>query len=99
MRKKAYVEELQRTLSALVIQRDTAELQRQREAKTEAQQREVRFRVVEEFLRLFGSSDVNLDKWVTIIDQDFVLRYPRVSRDCLSAPSSELVLQSPVDVM
>jgi len=99
MRKKAYVEEMKRTLTALVIQRDTVELQRQREAKTEAEQREVRFRVVAAFLKLCGSSDTNLHNWVAIIDQDFVLTHPRVSHDCSSAPSSELVLRDPVDVM
>lgn len=76
LRKKAYVEELKRTLTALVSQRDAAELEKRHSAQRELEQREVRFRVIEEFLKLRGRNEVNFARWAAILEENFVLTLP-----------------------
>lgn len=76
LRKKAYVEELKRTLTALVTQRDATELEKRHTAQRELEQREVRFRVVEEFLKLRGRNEVNFARWAAILEEDFSLSLP-----------------------
>jgi len=76
LRKKAYVEELKRSLAELVSQRDASELQKRQAAQREAEQREVRFRVIKEFLKLRGTNERNRDRWAAILDTTFVLRLP-----------------------
>jgi len=79
LRKKAYVEELKATLSALVAQRDAAELEKSHSSQRELEQREVRFRVLEEFLKLRGRNEVNPARWVAILDEKFNLTMPVVN--------------------
>jgi hypothetical protein len=67
LRKKAYVEELKRTLSELVAQRDSADLEKRHTAQRELEQREVRFRVIEEFLKLRGRNEPNFARWAAIL--------------------------------
>jgi hypothetical protein len=79
LRKKAYVEELKRTLTEMVAQRDGAELERRNTAQRELEQREVRFRVIEEFLNLRGRNEANVARWAAILESHFTFTLP-VSR-------------------
>lgn len=76
LRKKAYVEELKRTLTELVAQRDKSELDKRQAAQREVEQREVRFRVIEEFLKLRGRNETNYASWAAILDSNFSLTLP-----------------------
>jgi hypothetical protein len=76
LRKKAYVEELKRTLTALVSQRDAAELEKRHASQRELEQREVRFRVTEEFLKLRGRNEANPARWAAILEDNFTLTLP-----------------------
>jgi hypothetical protein len=76
LRKKAYVEELKRTLTALVTQRDSTELEKRHSSQRELEQREVRFRVIEEFLKLRGRNEVNFARWAAILEENFSLTLP-----------------------
>ena len=95
LRKKAYVEELKRTLTELVHQRDAVELERKRQTQRESEQREVRYRVLEEFLKLRGgayeslSPDVLKGKWKAILEEGFQLTLPVTSyREMVTKSSS-----------
>lgn len=82
LRKKAYVEELKRTLTELVHQRDAAEVERKRSVQREAEQREVRYRVLEEFLKLRGNGNKVKElegKWRAILEDGFELILPVTS--------------------
>ncbi|CAB9518749.1 expressed unknown protein [Seminavis robusta] len=76
LRKKAYVEELKRTLTELVAQRDRTEQHNQQTAQREVEQREVRFRVIEEFLKLRARNEANQNSWAAILHSSFVLTMP-----------------------
>ena len=54
--KKAYVEELKRTLLELVAERDESALQVLRKAQREREERTVRYNVLKEFFRLRGEN-------------------------------------------
>jgi len=115
LRKKAYVEELKRTLTELVAQRDAADLEKRHNAQRELEQREVRYRVMEEFLKLRGRNEVNFARWVAILEEGFSLTLPatdfrrgnaksgarRVSMNGIPAPqvSAEQILNGPSEVM
>lgn len=79
LRKKAYVEELKKTLTELVAQRDAAELERRHEAQRDLEVREVRFRVMEEFLKLRSQGDNPnlLTRWSAIMENGFTLTIPK----------------------
>jgi len=79
LRKKAYVEELKRTLTELVSQRDAQDLERRHEKQRDLEVREVRYRVMEEFLKLRArGSDANLlARWVAILEDGFTLALPK----------------------
>mmetsp|Transcript_17561 Transcript_17561/g.23224 ORF Transcript_17561/g.23224 Transcript_17561/m.23224 type:complete len:901 (+) Transcript_17561:287-2989(+) len=77
LRKKAYVEELKRTLTELVSQRDASELERRHSSQRDLEQREVRFRVMEEFLKLRGRNELNVARWVAILEDNFVFTLPK----------------------
>mmetsp|Transcript_31084 Transcript_31084/g.73259 ORF Transcript_31084/g.73259 Transcript_31084/m.73259 type:complete len:695 (+) Transcript_31084:368-2452(+) len=79
LRKKAYVEELKATLSALVTQRDSSELEKRHASQRELEQREVRFRVLEELLKLRGRNEANAARWAAILEDKFTLTMPVVS--------------------
>lgn len=79
LRKKAYVEELKRTLTELVTQRDAVAIERKRSAQREVEQREVRFRVLEEFLKLRGLNEASEAKWKAILEDGFKLILPATS--------------------
>jgi hypothetical protein len=76
LRKKAYVEELKATLSALVTHRDAADLEKRHASQRELEQREVRFRVLEEFLKLRGRNEANPARWAAILEDTFHLTLP-----------------------
>jgi hypothetical protein len=76
LRKKAYVEELKSTLLELVIQRDGAEEENRQTAQRELEQREVRFRVMEEFLKLRGRNEASLGRWAAILEDGFTFTLP-----------------------
>ena len=91
LRKKAYVEELKRTLTELVAQRDAADVEKMHSAQREREQREVRFRVMEEFLKLRGRNELNATRWVAILEDGFTLTLPRTSfREMVSKDRSTL---------
>lgn len=79
LRKKAYVEELKRTLTELVSQRDAQDLERRHEKQRDLEVREVRYRVMEEFLKLRArGSEMNLlARWVAILEDGFTLTLPK----------------------
>ena len=77
LRKKAYVEELKRTLTEIVAQRDAADLEKRHSAQREREQREVRFRVMEEFLKLRGRNELNSARWVAILEDGFTFTLPK----------------------
>lgn len=76
LRKKAYVEELKRTLTELVAHRDAVELEKRHTAQRELEQREVRFRVMEEFLKIRGRNEPNYGRWGAILEDSFALILP-----------------------
>lgn len=79
LRKKAYVEELKRTLTELVAQRDSSEVEKRHEAQRNREQREVRFRVMEEFLKLRGRNETNSARWIAILEDGFTFTLPRTT--------------------
>jgi len=78
LRKKAYVEELKRTLTELVTQRDAADVEKRHEKQRDLEVREVRYRVMEEFLKLRarGSEANLLARWIAILEDGFTLTLP-----------------------
>lgn len=76
LRKKAYVDELTRTLREMVNERDEAETKKEKEAQRELEVREVRYRVVEDFLNLRGRNETNEARWATILEDDFSFTLP-----------------------
>jgi hypothetical protein len=105
LRKKAYVEELKRTLTELVSQRDAADFEKRQSAQRELEQREVRFRVIEEFLKLRGRNETNFARWAAILEDGFTLVLPlmnfwKVMQGGSEAlHGNELVLNGVSDVM
>lgn len=95
LRKKAYVEELKRTLTELVTQRDTAELERRHEKQRDLEVREVRYRVMEEFLKLRarGSESNLLVRWVAILEDGFTLTLPKTDYRASFRRVSEVKLE------
>lgn len=79
LRKKAYVEELKRTLTELVSQRDAADIEKRLEKQRDLEVREVRYRVMEEFLKLRarGAEPNLLARWVAILEDGFTLTLPK----------------------
>lgn len=79
LRKKAYVEELKRTLTELVNQRDQADVEKRHEKQRDLEVREVRYRVMEEFLKLRarGSEQNLLARWIAILEDGFTLTLPK----------------------
>lgn len=78
LRKKAYVEELKHTLTELVTQRDASETEKRHAVEREKEQREVRFRVIEEFLKLRGLNEANSSRWNTILEDEFTFSVPSI---------------------
>ena len=99
LRKKAYVEELKRTLTELVSQRDAAEVEKRQAAQRELEQREVRFRVIEEFLKLRGRNETNFARWAAILEDGFSLTVPPSDLRNMSQVDSEQTLNGVSDVM
>lgn len=81
LRKKAYIEDLKRTLAKLVVERDARELKLDQEKQEDIEVREVRYRVMEEFLKLRAKwSDMDLlDRWVDILEDGFTLTLPKTN--------------------
>jgi len=77
VRKKAYVEELKRTLNTLAEERDVVLQQKRLEQQGIMDQRDVRFRVVEDFLNLRGRNEADPMRWSIILEDGFTLRLPR----------------------
>jgi uncharacterized protein (UPF0305 family) len=103
LRKKAYVEELKRTLTELVSQRDATEFEKRQAAQREMEQREVRFRVIEEFLKLRGRNETNFARWAAILEDGFNLTLPstdfRKMAQGEAVPGVDRVLNGVSDVM
>ena len=101
LRKKAYVEELKRTLTELVSQRDTADIEKRHAVQRELEQREVRFRVIEEFLKLRGRNELNFARWAAILEDGFSLTLASIDfmTQAGPLPPLELTLNGVSDVM
>lgn len=105
LRKKAYVEELKRTLTELVSQRDAADVEKRHEKQRDLEVREVRYRVMEEFLKLRarGSEQNLLARWIAILEDGFTLTLPKtsyrpsVSNDSLPRRVSNADVSQPSD--
>jgi len=87
LRKKAYVEELKRTLTELVTQRDATDVEKRHEKQRDLEVREVRYRVMEEFLKLRarGAEQNLLARWVAILEDGFTLTLPKVEYRAMAA--------------
>jgi hypothetical protein len=94
LRKKAYVDELKRTLMEVVVQRDTDLAEKKQAAQRELEQREVRFRVIEEFLKLRGRNEMNAARWQAILEPGFVFTLPRTDFRNMTKGLTEDVEQS-----
>jgi len=88
LRKKAYVEELKRTLTELVTQRDATDMEQRRVAQRELEQREVRFRVAEEFMKLRGDNQRSTARWAAILENEFTLILPVTKYRNMVLPAS-----------
>jgi len=82
LRKKAYVEQLKLTLTEMVARRDAREFETKQKEQRDSEVREVRYRVMEEFLKLRASgSDANfanlLARWTAILEGGFTLTLPK----------------------
>ena len=78
IRKKAYVDELKRTLDVLVQERDSAASEKDRKTQIEREERDVRFSVLQEFLRLRGSNERSPGRWNAILEDNITLRLPNL---------------------
>ena len=99
VRKKAYVEELKRTLNQLVEERDTVVHQQRMEQQGIVEQREVRLRVIEDFLTLRGRNEADPNRWGLILEDGFCLRLPRADIPgvvCSSGCGDEEKVMAPV---
>lgn len=72
LRKKAYVDELKKTLTEIVSQRDSLELEKIQTAEL----RNVRFSVIQEFLKLRSNSERDPKRWNAILDKSIAMRLP-----------------------
>jgi hypothetical protein len=92
LRKKAYVEELKKTLTELVAQRDASEQEKRQSAQREVEQREVRFRVMEEFLKLRGRNEPNANRWAAILEDGFTLTLPSTDFRKMAMANGDMTL-------
>jgi hypothetical protein len=88
LRKKAYVEELKKTLTEIVAQRDALELEKMTEMQCETECRSVRLTVMEEFLKLRGTNVQDYRRWASILEEGFVLTLPQTNYRKMLALSS-----------
>jgi hypothetical protein len=79
LRKKAYVDELKKTLMEVVTQRDALAVLNKQEEDRDEEQREVRYRVVQQFLQLRGHNQVDPAHWRAILDDSFTMTLPCTS--------------------
>lgn len=89
IRKKAYVDELKRTLDVLVEERDTDAAAKTRKAQVELEERDVRFSVMEEYLRLRGSNEQATGRWSAILEDDVTMRLPNLDWHDSNSSSSK----------
>jgi hypothetical protein len=75
------VEELKHTLNELVMERDVALQEKRQEDKHESEQRDVRFRVTQAFLNLWGYNQPDADQWTQILEEEFTLSTPAINSD------------------
>ena len=87
IRKKAYVDELKRTLDVLVEERDSDMAAKHRKVQVELEERDVRFSVMEEFLRLRGSNEQTPGRWNAILEEDVTMRLPNLDWNGSAPPS------------
>mmetsp|Transcript_13623 Transcript_13623/g.20471 ORF Transcript_13623/g.20471 Transcript_13623/m.20471 type:complete len:680 (+) Transcript_13623:287-2326(+) len=80
-RKKAIMlNELKQIITELCAQRDAADVEKRHEKQRDLEVREVRYRVMEEFLKLRarGAEQNLLARWVAILEDGFSLTLPKV---------------------
>lgn len=83
LRKKAYIEELKLTLNEVSARYDAKVKEHKAEEERDLEVRNVRYQVMEEFLKLRASgSDTNfaklLARWALILDDGFTLTLPKI---------------------
>jgi hypothetical protein len=98
LRKKAYVDELKQTLVEVVAEREQAELEERQLIQREAEQKQVRLRVIEEFLMLRGSNETNAARWSAILLDDFSLILPVTQYREMVRPSATIFEQKLIGV-
>lgn len=77
LRKKAYVDELKRSLNEMVEERDATAAAGEQKAKIMEQNRDVRFQVMQDFLNLRGNNESNPQRWAAIlVPEEFSLQLP-----------------------
>jgi hypothetical protein len=76
LRKKAYIEELKRTLKDVTAERDDIVTSTKLKKETETMERSVRIQVMKEFLMLRGKNVRNVHDYLTILEDGFVMTLP-----------------------
>ena len=88
--KKAYVDELKRSLNEMVEQRDAAQALEEQKAKIMEQNRDVRFQVMQDFLNLRGNNERNPSRWAAIlVTEEFNLKLPVTEFSLKEAPQDD----------
>ncbi|CAB9503260.1 expressed unknown protein [Seminavis robusta] len=107
LRKKAYVDELKRSLNEVVEERDAAKALEEQKARILEQNRDVRFQVMQDFVNLRGNNEQSPQRWAAIlVPEEFQLKLPVTDYQTMVAAKPELnalpgqqVLASVPDVM
>lgn len=81
IRKKAYVDELKRTLNQLVAERDSEVEWKTRQQERENEERSIRYNVLEEFVKLRTTDETDFHRWDAILEPDISFRLPHGSRN------------------
>lgn len=88
LRKKAYVDELKRSLNEMVEERDAAKALEEQKAKILEQNRDVRFQVMQDFLNLRGNNEQSANRWSAIlVPEEFTLTLPVTDFQAMVQPT------------
>jgi len=95
LRKKAYVDELKKSLNEMVEERDAIKAEEEQKAKIMEQNRDVRFQVMQDFLNLRGNNERNPQRWAAIlVPEEFSLKLPMTDFQTMVAQHPGAALQS-----
>ena len=103
LRKKAYVDELKRSLNDMIEERDATLAAEEQKAKILEQNRDVRLQVMQDFLNLRGNNERSPSRWSAIlVPEEFSLKLPKTDFQTMvdaTSPLSQQVLTGVDDVM